>query len=147
MKTKRRLSALSLALLSLTGAFSACVFQEEDDDPELTQASASVAAFDFYFDPTTVFFERAVEATVTLQNNGSVAHSFTVPDLDVEVEVEPGSEASTTFVTPDEPLAYEFFCKFHPEEMSGSLSIGTDETFQEEDLTDSEVDPAETELD
>ncbi len=146
MKTKRRLSAFSVVLLAAVTASSGCVFQEEDDDPELTKASASVEAFDFYFEPTTVFFERGVEATVTLQNNGSVAHSFTVPDLDVDVEVEPGSEASTTFVTPDEPLAYEFFCNFHPEDMTGSLSIGTDETFEDEDLTD-EVDPAETELD
>ncbi|MDQ4064797.1 MAG: cupredoxin domain-containing protein [Actinomycetota bacterium] len=110
----------------------------------MASASASVEAFDFYFEPTTVFFERGVEATVTLTNNGSVAHSFTVADLDVEVEVEPGSEASTTFVTPDEPTAYEFFCKFHPEEMTGSLSIGTDETFEDEDLT--ETDPEETDL-
>ena len=138
MKTKRPLRALSLALVAVTTAFSGCVFQEEDDDPELEQASTSVEAFDFYFEPTTVFFERGVEATVTLQNNGSVAHSFTVPDLDVELEVEPGNGASTTFVTPGEPLAYEFFCTFHPEDMTGSLSIGTDETFEDEDLTETE---------
>ena len=138
MKTKRPLRALSLALLAVTTVFSGCVIQEEDDDPELEQASTSVEAFDFYFDPTTVFFERSVEATVTFQNNGSVAHSFSVPDLDVELEVEPGSEASTTFVTPDEPLAYEFFCTFHPEDMTGSLSVGTDETFEDEDLTETE---------
>ncbi len=144
MKTKRRPSVVVAGLLVIAAALPGCVFQEEDDEPDLASASASVEAFDFYFEPTTVFFERAVEATVTLTNNGSVAHSFTVADLDVEVEVEPGSEASTTFVTPDEPIAYEFFCQFHPEEMTGSLSIGTDETFEDEDLT--ETDPEETDL-
>ncbi len=141
MKTKRRRSAASLVLIAVV-LVPGCVFQDEDDDPELLQAAASVEAFDFYFEPTTILLDAETEATITLTNNGSVAHSFTVADLEIEIEAEGGEAGSTTFVTPSEPGAFEFFCKFHPEEMSGSLSIGTDETFEEEDDTD----PTETEL-
>lgn len=101
-----------------------------------------IDAFDFYFEPTTILLDAETEATITLTNSGSVAHSFSVPDLDIEIEAEGAEVGSTTFVTPSEPGAYEFFCKFHPEDMRGSLSIGTDEMFEEEDDTD----PTETEL-
>lgn len=142
MKTKSRRN-VGLLLVGVLLAAPACVFQnDDDDDPELRQVTASVTAFDFYFEPTTVILDAETEATITLTNNGSVAHSFTVPDLDIEIEVEGAAEGSTSFVTPSDPAAYEFFCKFHPEEMRGSLSIGTDETFEEEDDTD----PTETEL-
>ncbi|MDQ3964142.1 MAG: cupredoxin domain-containing protein [Actinomycetota bacterium] len=141
MKTKRRRNAASLVLIAVL-LVPGCVFQDEDDDPELLQTTADVEAFDFYFEPTTIILESETEATITLTNNGSVAHTFSVPDLDIEIEAEGADEVSTTFVTPSEPGAFEFFCKFHPEEMSGSLSIGTDETFEEEDDTD----PTETEL-
>ncbi len=141
LKTKRRRSAL-LALAAAVLLVPGCVFQDEDDDPELRQVAAGIDAFDFRFEPTTILLDTETEATITLTNNGSVAHTFSVPDLDIEIEAEGAEEVSTTFVTPSEPAAYEFFCKFHPEEMSGSLSIGTDETFEEEDDTD----PTETEL-
>ena len=141
MKTK----PLRSAGLLLAAAFllaPACVFQDEDDDPELRQVAADIDAFDFYFEPTTIILDAETEATITFTNNGSVAHSFSVPDLDIEIEAEGAEAGSTTFVTPSDPGAYEFLCKFHPEEMRGSLSIGTDETFEEEDDTD----PTETEL-
>ena len=141
LKTKRlRNSALLVSAVLLLAP--GCVFQDEDDDPELRQATAGVEAFDFYFEPTTIILDAETEATITLTNSGSAAHSFSVPDLDIEIEVEGAESGDTTFVTPSEPGAYEFFCKFHPEEMRGSLSIGTDETFEEEDDTD----PTETEL-
>lgn len=141
LKTKRLRNARVL-LVSVLLLAPACVFQDDDDDPELRQVTASVEAFDFYFDPTTVILDAETEVTLTFTNNGSVAHSFSVADLDIEIEVEGAEAASTTFVTPSEPAAYEFFCKFHPEEMRGSLSIGTDETFEEEDDTET----TETEL-
>ncbi|HEV3472222.1 MAG TPA: cupredoxin domain-containing protein [Actinomycetota bacterium] len=141
MKTKRRRSAAFLLVL-VTLLVPGCVFQDEDDDPELLQTAVAIEAFDFYFEPTTIILEAETEATITLTNNGSAAHSFSVPDLDIEIEAEGAEEASSTFVTPSEPGAFEFFCKFHPEDMRGSLSIGTDETFEEEDDTD----PTETEL-
>ncbi|HWC14194.1 MAG TPA: cupredoxin domain-containing protein [Actinomycetota bacterium] len=125
MKKPRKWVAGVVALVLLVGA-PACVFREEDDDPELVQASAQVEAFDTYFRNTTVVLEPEVEATVTLVNNGSALHSFTVTDFDVEVEAEGATSASVTFVTPTTPGAYEFFCKYHPEDMTGALTIGSD---------------------
>lgn len=125
MKRPRKAIAGVAATVLLLAA-PACVFREEDDDPDLLQVSAQVEAFDTYFRNTTVVLEPDVEATVTLVNNGSALHSFTVPDFDVEVEAEGGTSASVTFVTPTTPGAYEFFCKYHPEDMTGALTIGSD---------------------
>lgn len=137
MKRPRKTVVGIAAAVVLLGA-PACVFRQDDEDPELVQASAQVEAFDTYFRNTTIVLEPEVEATVTLVNNGSLLHSFTAPDLDVEVEAEGGESASVTFVTPETPGAYEFFCKYHPEEMTGAVTVGADaEAVPEE--TDVEV--------
>ena len=124
----------------------ACVVNEEDDDPELTEMSAAVEAFDFYFRSTTVILEPDTEATVTLTNNGSALHSFSVPDLDVEIEAEGGESAQVTFATTGLAGAYEFLCKYHPEEMNGTLTVGADVDVDEDD-DDVEVDVDATEDD
>lgn len=123
----------------------ACVVQDEDDEPDLVKASAEVEAFDNYFKNTTVVLEPSVEATVTLTNNGSNLHSFTVPDFDVEVEAEGGATGTVTFVTPEEPGAYEFFCKYHPDEMTGAVTVGNDADGAPEEDVETEVEVEETE--
>jgi len=125
MKRLRR--SLGLACVVLLLASPACVFQnEDDDDADLTEIDVSVQAFDFYFEPTTVLLEPGAQANITFENAGEAAHSFTIPDLDVEVEAEGAETVTTSFVTPDEPGAYEFICKFHSQ-MTGAVSIGQDD--------------------
>lgn len=115
-----------------------CVFRDEDEEPDLTRVEATVQAFDFYFDPTTVILEPGVEANITLENAGEQTHSFTSPDLDVEIVAEGADTVSTTFVTTEEAGAFEFFCKFHSE-MTGVISIGQGEDPTIEDDEDVEV--------
>lgn len=138
MKRPRRAPVWVLAL-TVFFAGPACVFREEEEDPQLTETSAQVEAFDFYFQTTTIPLEPTVEATITLVNNGSALHSFSVPDLDVELEAEGGASGTVTFVTPDTPGAYEFFCKYHPEDMTGSLTIGAADADPVPDETETEI--------
>lgn len=143
-RPRKGLVAVAAAFVFL-GATS-CVFQEEDDDPQLTETEARIDAFDNYFKTTTVVLEPQVEATVTLVNNGSNLHSFTAPDLDVEVEAEGATSGSVTFVTPETPGAYEFFCKYHPDEMTGAVTIGSDaDVVPEETDVETEVEVEEDE--
>ena len=140
MKRPRRNLVVAAVLCSLL-ALPACVFfEEEEEGTELSEMTASVAAFDFYFETETVILEPEVEATIEFTNNGSNLHSFSVPDLDVEVEAEPAETATVTFVTPDVPGPYEFFCKYHPDDMAGAITIGADQGVPDDTETEIEVD-------
>lgn len=134
------------ALVLMLAFAPACMITEEDDEPELTEMSAQVEAFDNYFKSTTVILEPDTEATVTLINNGSTLHSFSIPDLDVEIEAEGAEESTVTFATTGLAGAYEFLCKYHPEEMKGTVTIGVDTEVDDEDV-DVDVDVEETEGD
>lgn len=81
-----------------------------------------VTARDFEFADTTPSAPSGTEVTVEFDNEGEAEHSFTVEDLDVEVEAEGGESATTTF-TADEAGTYQFHCEYHPDQMTGELTI------------------------
>ncbi len=137
MKTAKIFSVACLVLLSAV----AC--GREEEEPGGVQQTLTVEAFDFYFDPTALAVEVGAEVTIELTNNGSVSHSWTSTDLDVEVESATGEESSVTFTAPAEPGSYDFFCEYHPDDMQGTISIGgSDEPVEEqpEETDDDDVD-------
>ena len=114
------------AAVVLLAVAPACLVTDDDDDSGLVGMTAEVEAFDNYFKSTTVILEPDTEATVTLINNGTTLHSFTVPDIDVEIEAESAETSTVTFATTGLAGAYEFLCKYHPDEMNGTLTIAAD---------------------
>ena len=134
----KKLMALAFAGLALLGV--SC----GDDDEGGASESFSMDAFDFRFDPTTLTVSPGAGVQIDLSNAGEVAHSVTIPDLDFEVVVESGQKASDTFLAPDTPGAIDFFCKFHPEEMNGTISVGSGNQPIEEDV---DVDDDDTDVD
>ena len=148
MKRPHRRDLVGAAVVLLAVA-PACFVTEDEDDPELVQMTAEVEAFDNYFKSTTVILEPDTEATVTFINNGTTLHSFTVPDIDVEIEAESAETATVTFATTELAGAYEFFCKYHPDEMNGTLTVAADgdvDVDEDEDV-DVDVDAEETDVD
>ncbi len=140
---KMRIWALPLALLLI--AAPAC-----SEDPEEAEAAISVdlEAFDFRYDTATIPVELGAVVELEFTNSGAVAHSFTVPDLDVELEVEGGDTSSVNFAVPEDPGAYQFFCKFHPNEMTGSITVGGEGVPPGDDNDPDDVnDPEEVEED
>ena len=139
-----RFVALAAALVLV--AAPACG-EEEGNEPgtEITQ-TVEVEAFDNYFEPTSLSVELNAEVTVEFTNNGSITHSFTAPDLDVEIESGNGEDGTVTFAVPNQPGSYDFFCKYHPDEMQGTISAGGSEEPLEED-PDGDDDDDDTEVD
>ncbi len=99
----------------------------DDDDAESgatdspsAGAGATIVAANIAFDPT----ELSVGAgeTITLRNEDDVEHSFTIDDPEVDAEAEGGEEA--TVEAPDEPGTYDFHCRYHPDQMTGTLTVG-----------------------
>ena len=139
MKLLRVVCVAALMVLVAAG----CGSDEGNDTGAAVENTLAVEAFDNYFDPTTLSVDVGAEVTIEFTNSGSVAHSWTSSDLDVEVEAGAGEEASVTFVAPAEPGAYDYFCEYHPDEMQGTISIGgSDEEMEEqpEDTEDEDVD-------
>jgi plastocyanin len=130
--------AVALLLVAGLGLLAACGNDAGGGDGEALEVTAS----DFSFDPTTLEVEPGAEVTVTLINDGEAEHSFSIEDPEVEVEAEGGEEAETSFTAPDEGTL-DFFCKYHPTQMTGELVVGgggasggneeTSETTQERD--------------
>jgi plastocyanin len=67
---------------------------------------------DFYFGPTFVQAQPGAAVTVTLTNEGDAPHTFTIDDLDIDEEVEPGDSRDVEVTLPDEG-ATRFYCRFH----------------------------------
>jgi plastocyanin len=86
--------------------------------------TVSVEAFDYYFEPTSLNVNLGAQVTVEFQNNGSVEHSFTATDLGIETVSDSSNSSTVTFTAPAEPGSYDFFCKYHPDQMKGTISVG-----------------------
>ena len=60
------------------------------------------------------------ESTITVTNSGAVEHNFTLDDDSVSEDVEPGESVTVTVdVSADAP----FHCKYHPDQMTGTLTV------------------------
>lgn len=140
---KLRMISIVVAAVVFALAGAACA---EDEDSAAREQSFAVEAFDFYFEPTSLQFERGARVHLTLENGGSVAHSITVPDLDFEAEAQSGETIESTFTAPTTPGSLEFFCKFHPDEMTGTISIGGAEQPIEEDVDAPDDDDPDVEV-
>jgi plastocyanin len=83
-----------------------------------------VDAYDFRFEPTTLSFDPGQDVTLTFKNEGKVSHSFTSDDLGVDEVAEAGSDMQISFTVPDSATTIEWHCKFHPDQMHGTISVG-----------------------
>lgn len=140
---KLRRVSIVLALTAVASLGAAC--GDDEGDSGAQAQSTTVQAFDFYFEPTSLQFEPGAEVTLTLENVGEVAHSITIPDLDFEADAGGGDTVENTVTMPDEAGTFDFYCKYHPDDMTGTLSLGgadqpIEEDVDEEDDEDVEVD-------
>jgi plastocyanin len=130
MVSKRSTGGLHLAALLVTAAVLVGACGGDDDDSGSGNGgdgggeaqSVELTAANFTFDPTTIEAAPGQEIQVTLVNDDSAEHSFTVEDLDVEVEAEGGESADVSFTAPDSG-SVEFHCEYHPDQMKGEITV------------------------
>jgi plastocyanin len=104
-------------VLMLTGA--ACSSSGGGGGTSPAAGGATLAMKDFAFTPTTVNVHSGA-TTITITNNGSVQHSFTLNDGSVDQVVNPGQ---TVTVSVDLTADAAFHCRFHPTQMTGTLKV------------------------
>jgi plastocyanin len=78
-------------------------------------------AVDFSFDPSALTV-AAGEVSLQVANDDDAAHNITMDEFGVDTDVAGGSTEQVTF-SADMPGNFAFFCKFHPEQMVGQLTV------------------------
>lgn len=77
----------------------------------------------FYFGPTVLDGDAGESLTLSLHNEGSAAHTFTIDSAGIDEELQPGDEGSVDVTFPDSG-ALVFYCRFHRGSgMLGALSV------------------------
>ena len=82
-----------------------------------TGGGTSITIADFAFDPDTISVSGPTEITIT--NEDSAAHTFTLDDGSVDQEIAGGESAT---VTVDVSETTGFVCRFHPQ-MTGTVEV------------------------
>ena len=128
---------LALALVAPLVLLAAC---GDDDDsstntpkPAATTAGAAttaasggstkdveITAVDLTFSTTSITAKAGDKLHVSLTNNDSVEHSFTVGSTDV-TEAEGGEEGTGDYTVKSGDT--EFHCKYHPTTMKGTITV------------------------
>jgi plastocyanin len=91
--------------------------------PVETENSIEVELNDDYFNPKDITIPNGTSTTLILKNKGVKEHTFTVEQLGVDAEVQPGKEKTIT-VNPKQPGTYELICRYHFQEgMVGKVIV------------------------
>ena len=113
--------AVASAVLTVTG-------RETVDDDLAAGADLVVDLEDFEFDEDAYEIEGG--GTVLVKNEDPFLHTFTVDELDIDVDLGPSSEALVTL--PEEPGTYVLYCEPHTsdkedpseDDMAAELTVG-----------------------
>jgi plastocyanin len=110
-----------ISVLALIAVAVAIVARIAYDEAVAEPGDIQMALEDFEFSPATIRAE-AGEVSVFLDNKDTVLHTFTIEELDVDVDVPGAGSARVTFEAT--PGTYEFICEPHQPDMDGTLEIG-----------------------
>jgi plastocyanin len=89
-------------------------------------SQVTVELSDFAFAPTVLEGEAGQSLSVDLSNVGMAAHTFTIDEQEVDVQLGAGESGAAEVTFPDSG-ALVFYCRFHISSgMLGGLSVGGD---------------------
>jgi uncharacterized cupredoxin-like copper-binding protein/mono/diheme cytochrome c family protein len=98
--------------------------QEAAGEAPAPATAQNVTSFDIYFEPTEITIPANTDVPFTLPNDGAAPHNFSIDELDISVDIAPGSTEETVINAP--PGTYEYYCNVpgHKEAgMVGSLIV------------------------
>ena len=120
-----RLVVLLAMIVGVTTSGSLGVFAESRvaTQPMETEKAIEVVLNDNFFNPKVITIPNGKTTTLILKNVGKREHTFTVKELSIDVEVQPGQENTIT-VRPEKPGTYELICRYHFEQgMVGKVIV------------------------
>lgn len=91
--------------------------------PMETANAIEIEMNDDYFNPKDITIPNGNTTTFILKNKGKKEHTFTVEELRIDAEVQPGKEKTIT-VKPTKAGTYELICRYHVQEgMVGKVIV------------------------
>ena len=85
------------------------------------EGAIEVQAIDFAFDKASISAAAGSTIEIDFSNEGLANHTFTVDEIEVDLELPNGESGTLQFTFPDEE--FEFYCRIHPQ-MRGTLEPG-----------------------
>lgn len=128
MYVKKWLAAKAVLLtiiLIVTTSGSLSVFAEavSPAQPMETSKAIEIELNDDYFNPKDITILNGKTTMLVLKNKGKKEHTFTVEELGIDVEVQPGKEKTIT-VKPEKSGTHELICRYHFQEgMVGKVIV------------------------
>jgi plastocyanin len=107
---------VAIAAVALLGA--ACGGDGGGNGGDGGGATDSVTMVDNEFQPSSF---TAASTSITVTNEGEALHSFTLPEGDIDQDVQAGESAEVDLSGLDAGT-HDFNCKYHPE-MTGSVTV------------------------
>jgi plastocyanin len=94
-----------------------------ETQPKDTAKTIEVDLNDNKFNPSVITIPNGTTTTLILKNKGVKEHTFTVEQLGIDVEIQPGQEKTIT-VQPKQEGTYELICRYHIREgMIGKVIV------------------------
>jgi len=87
----------------------------------VTGSSIDVEADNYYFEPSVITGKPGEKVTVTIENEGSTEHNFSIESQDVDEDIDAGKDVTVTVTMPSSGTV-SFFCEYHKSQgMAGEL--------------------------
>ncbi|MGH2756512.1 MAG: cupredoxin domain-containing protein [Actinomycetota bacterium] len=115
-----RKSGLSAAGLIVVGLVVAVIAAIAYDDAVARPGDVMLVTEDIEFDPGRLEADSG-NVAVFVENNDAQLHTFTIDELDVDLEIPGGSSARVEFDA--DSRSYTFFCRPHEGDMEGKLEV------------------------
>ena len=65
-----------------------------------SRSDVEVTSYDIYFEPKEVTIPADTDVTFILPNKGVTLHNFSIDELDIDVDIEPGATEETVINAP-----------------------------------------------
>lgn len=118
-RAPRSLALAGAGLFLVASVFSVVATVTYEDATE-QQGDIALLAKDIEFRDTTLT-ASAGEVSVFVDNKDATLHTFTIDELDVDLDIPASKSARITFRA--EPGTYRFYCVPHEEDMKGTIEI------------------------
>ena len=90
------------------------------DEAAAQEGDIELATEDIEFTDTSIDAQSG-EVSVFVDNADGTLHTFTIDELNVDLDIPASKSARVTFQA--EPGTYEFYCVPHHEDMKGTLTV------------------------
>jgi plastocyanin len=80
---------------------------------KVSGGEVDLEADNFYFKKTFLKGKAGSKVEVTVENEGSTAHTFTIDAQNIDKTIQPGDSAKVKVTIPANGKAADFYCRFH----------------------------------